>query len=322
MANYTTGADLIDDILFRAGEATDGTSDFEAEALRLLNRAYREMYMGGSAFATDVQENWLWLKKDPPGTLVLNQVVSDGTVSVTKNSATATLSVSPAASMAGRFFKVSDQPDVFRVISHTGGTATLTLDTVYTQATNATASYKLMQLEYALPSDTLRLMGPMRGQHDSREKVEGVSLAQLENDWPLQNVQGGMPTMFAPVGELKIRFNRYGDDSPTGDLIRLEFDYLARPADLTNDASSIPVVPLQWRHILADMAITYLYTTKNDDRATLVGSAAKAGLTAMALENRQKLQSMSRRFGKIRARQDKLETVRRPLRTSSGLIIG
>lgn len=322
MSNYTTGADLMADILFRGGEATNGTSDFDAEALRLLNRAYREMYMGGSAFAADVQENWLWLRKDPPGVLILDQVVNAGTVSVTKNSATATLSVSPAASMAGRFFKVDDQPDVFRVSAHTAGTDTLTLDSVYTQTTNTAASYKLMKLEYTLASDVLRIIAPMRCQHDSKVEVEGVILTQLERDWPLQTVESGTPTVFAPVTESKVRFNRYGNSDPAGDFIRLEYDYLARPSDLTNDAGSIPVVPAQWRHILCDMALTYLYTSKNDDRVMAVGSAAKAGLMAMALENRQKLQAMSRRFGKIRARQDNLESTRRPLRTSSGLIIG
>lgn len=322
MANYTTAADLMADILFRGGEATNGTSDFDAEALRLLNRAYREMYMGGSAFAADVQENWLWLKKDPPGVLILDQVVNAGTVSVTKNSATATLSVSPAASMAGRFFRVEGQPDVFRVSAHTAGTDTLTLDSIYTQTTNATASYSLMKLEYTLASDVLRVIAPMRCQHDSKTEVEGVALLQLEQDWPLQHVESGVPTLFAPVGETKVRFNRYGSGDPSGDFIRLEYDYLARPSDLINDAGSIPVVPAQWRHILCDMALTYLYTSKNDDRVMAVGSAAKAGLMAMALENKQKLQSMSRRFGKIRVRQDNLESKRRPLRTTSGIIIG
>ena len=322
MANYETAADLVDDILFRSGEATDGTSDFEAEALALLNRAYREMYEGGTAYTNDIQEDWLWLKKDPPGTLTVLPVVSAGTVSVTKGSTSATLSVAPTDSMAGRFFRVEGHPDVFRITAHTGGTGGLTLDSIYTGATNAAATYKLMKLEYSLPSDFLRFVGVPRMQAHDRSEVAGVDLSQLERDWPLRLIESGVPSLFAPVTDTKIRFNRYGNSDPDGDYYRVEFDYLARPVDLTNDASSIPVVPKQWRHILCDMALTYLYTTKNDDRLAVVGQAAKSGLVAMANENRRRLQNLSRRFGKLRARQDKLETVRRPLRTESGIIIG
>lgn len=322
MANYATAADLIDDILFRSGEANDGTSDFEAEALQLLNRAYREMYEGGMAFANDIQEDWLWLKKDPPGNLTITPVYDTGTVSVTKNSVTATLSAASADSRAGYFFRVEGHPDVFRVSAHTAGTTTLTLDSVYTGTTNAAATYKLMKLEYDLPSDVLRITSPMRVQASERMKIEGVLLNNLEQDWPLQDVESGVPTVFAPVTETKVRFNRYGNSDVAGVFYRVEFDYLFRPADLTNDAASIPVVPLQWRHILSDMALTYLYTSKNDDRLQIVGAAAKSGLAAMANENRKRLQSMSRRFGKMRVRQDQLESNQRPLRTETGLIIG
>ena len=41
MANYTTSADLVTDILFRSNEPTDGTSDFDSIALQYLNRAYQ-----------------------------------------------------------------------------------------------------------------------------------------------------------------------------------------------------------------------------------------------------------------------------------------
>lgn len=321
MANFATSADLIDDILFRAGELTDGSSDFEAEALRLLNRAYRELYEGGAAFANDFQEDWLWLKKDPPGTLTILPVVNAGTVSVTKNSTSATLSVAQTDSMAGRFLRVEGHADTFRVSAHTGGTTALTLDSVYTGATNAAVTYKLMKLEYDLPSDVLRIVSPMRAQALDKAKIEGVHLNQMEHDWPLRDVESGVPTFFAPVTEAKIRFNRYGNSDPAGNFYRVEFDYLFRPADLLNDTGT-PVVPLQYRHVLADMALTYLYATKNDDRFELVGNAAKSGIIAMANENRKRLQSMSRRFGKIRSRQDQLEKVTRPLRTESGIIIG
>ena len=45
--NYTSSLDLKNDVLFRTGEATDGTSDFDAAALQYLNRAWQIVWEGG-----------------------------------------------------------------------------------------------------------------------------------------------------------------------------------------------------------------------------------------------------------------------------------
>jgi len=125
-------SEIIDDVLFRAGEPTDGTSDFDTAALDYVNRAYRAIWVGGGEFVKDMQERWLWLKKDPPGTLVLNPVITLGSVVVTQGLNTVTFSSPPAVSVAGRLFKADAHTDIFRVITHTAGSASATLDAVYT----------------------------------------------------------------------------------------------------------------------------------------------------------------------------------------------
>lgn len=298
MANLKFSSELIDDILFRAGEPTDGTSDYNAQALIDLNRAYRALWQGGGEFDAEINEPWLWLKKDPPGVLILNPVIDAGTVSVTNNSAAITLSSAPAASVAGRFFKTDDVGDVFRVLSHTGGSASATLDSVYTGDTAATAKYKLMQLEYSLPADCLRVIAPMRVQRDGYHEIDGIDLTSLDRDYPLAWVEGGTPDKFALVTESKVRFNRYGL-SDAADYIRAEFDYLQKPADLTDSGSEEPLVPLQHRHVLADIGLFYLLTHKSDGKAEGIGLQAKAGLRAMAADNRARLAHMSRTVGRI-----------------------
>ncbi len=321
MANYQYSGDLVDDILWRAGEPTDGTSDFNAVALTYLNRAYQAVWMGGSEIDPSLQEEWWWLRKDPPGVLTLEPRITTGTVNVQNNNTGITFSSAPASDLDNWFFQVDDHADVFRISAHTAGAAAATLDAVYTGDTNATASYKVFKLEYAIASDVLRLLSPMRIYQDSKREVDGVPLTELERRYPLYNVQSGVPELFAPITESKVRFNRYGGTSST-DFMRTEYDYLYRPADLTDSGSQEPVVPRQFRKTLADAGVFFLFMDKNDNRASAAADLARAGLRAMKRENQHRWASMSRAYGKIMPRQQDLDEYRFPLRTESGLLIG
>lgn len=322
MANYTTSQDLVNDILFRAGENTDGTSDFAAAALAYLNRAYQALIMGGSEVDPELNEDWWWARKHPPGILNLVPSEESGTVSVTNNDVNITFSVSHVPAFDHYFFKVDDHPDIFRVSIHLGGTTAI-LDSVYTGPTGTGKSYKLMKLEYDLASDAIKIVSPMRIYQGGYSEIDGVELASLERDWPLSEVQSGPPTQFAFITESKIRFNTYGPkDGITPNLVRVEYDYTYRPADLTNSASEEPIVPRQYRKLLADIALTFLFVDKNDDRAQGASTIAKRGLQAMANEQRSRMINYSRHTGFISPRPSQSGRLRKPLRTDSGFIIG
>lgn len=321
MTTLTTSADIIADVLFRAGEPTDGTSDFYAQTIKNLNRAYRDIWTGGGAVLSGESEPWLWLKKDPPGVLILNPVIS-GTCLVTNNSATVTLSAVQATSLVGRFFKVDSHPDVFRVQAHSGGTAAVTLDSVFTGPTTGAAAYNAMKLEYDLATDALRIIAPMRVYAQGKFEVDGVDLVSLERDYPLAFIDSGAPDKFALVSESKIRFNRSGGITAT-ELMRLEYDYLQRPAIELADDSTQPLIPLEQRQVLADLTLFYLLTDKSDLRAGDIGTMAKAGLMSMIKDNQNRRAQMSRTVGAIITRPTHTGPfMNRVLRTSSGLIIG
>ena len=325
MANLRTSADLKANILFRAGEPTDGTSDFDAAALIYLNRAYQILWMGGAEFVPNIQEDWWWLRKSRPGILTIQPAIDSSKVSVSHGSANITFSSAPSPAIdlslaSGWFFKTKNQADVFRVLTHTSGTTAATLDSVYTGTTATGASYLLFKAEYVLATDVLKIESPMRTYQDNLSEIDGVALSALERDYPLNNIQAGVPRRFAFVGERKVRFSHTGP-STTGNLIRSEYDYLQRPADLT-DATGEPLVPMAYRKTLSDLALTFLHMDKNDDRAGTVGGLAKAGIIAMSKENRQRQNAMSRTMGKIQPRQQWLPRNLAPLRTESGLIIG
>lgn len=323
MANYQYTSDLLADILFRAGEETNGTSDFAAVALQYLNRAYQALIMGGGEIDPECNEDWWWAKKHPPGVVNLLPAYDSGTVSVTNNSAAIVLSSPPAYSAAEYFFQAGTHPDIFRTISHTAGSPNITLDAGYTGPTNATLPYRLFKAEYELASDLIRAIAPMRVYQGSYSEVDGVELMSLERDWPLNMIQSGPPVEFAFVTETRVRFNTYGPTSTfSPNLIRLEYDYIYRPADLVNGPNEEPIVPRQYRKLLADIACTFLFVDKNDDRAAAVSGLAKKGLQAMTNEQRSRMINYSRTSGLISPRLNQESRLRRPLRTDSGFIIG
>ena len=320
MANFTTSADLLDDILDRAGELTDGTSDFNAAAIRHLNSAYQGILGGGSELDPTIHENWWWMRTDDQGVLTLNPVISAGTINVTNNSTSVTFSSGPTPSVAGRHFKVDDHADVFIISAHSGGATSATLESVYTGGTNTAVSYRVMQLDYDLNSSLIALTQQMTSYQDGRQGIPGITLAELDRKWPKESLSSGVPRNFAMIGDQKVRFSHYGGTSST-DLIKVDYEYSAEPADLADDSNE-PIVPRIHRRILSNWALSLLLEEKGDNRAGSAGVLAQRGLQAMKLENRKRLSDMSEGFGKIYPRLEQLQRFKGPLRTESGLIIG
>jgi len=326
MSNYTHSQDLVTDILFRNGEPTDGTSDFDAIALQYLNRGYQIIWTGGAELDPSLNEKWLWLRKNPPGVLTLEPRIVNGTVNVTKGSTAITFSVAPdpaiQATVSGWFFRVDNSNgDVFRIATNTSGSTSAVLDSRYTGTTATAASYRLFKLEYTLATDVLNVISPMRAYQSGRDEIEGMTIISLDRRWPLRTVDQGVPHAFAHIDEQRVRFDRYGGTA-TGDLMRVEYDYMRAPADLTDATGSVPLVPRQYRRGLADIATGWLMVDKNDNRADAILLAARQGLKAMARENQQRLVVMGRTFGKIIPRPSELEEHTEALRTESGVILG
>ncbi len=322
MANYTTSQDLINDALFRSNEPTDGTSDFDSVAVTYLNRAYHGIWSGGSELEPDVDEVWWWLRKDGQGTLTLNPVYDTGTVSVTNNSTTITFSANVATSQAGRHFKVDNHADVFLITAHTAATDTATLESVYTGDTDTAASYRNMQFDYTLASDLLYLTGPMYAYQDGEQEIPIIDLDEMKVAYPLNSASSGVPDQGAFTGEKKVRFSHYGGTSST-DLIKIDYQYIYEPADLADDSSE-PLVPRQYRKILADWTAAYILEDKSDTKAAEMAALAQRGIISMAKEHRRRMARAagSKNFGKIYPRQHQLARMRGPLRTESGLIVG
>lgn len=303
MANFQFTQDIKKYILFKAGEKVDGTSDFDAKAIEYINAAYRKIWSGGGEFDVDINEDWLWLRTR--GVITLQPKITTGTVSVTNDSVTATLSATQSTDVDNYYFKVEGANDVFKISSHTSGSDTLTLDSVYTGSTDTAASYILYKLDYIFATDSIDILSPMTTtrNNDNDGYIEGVTLDRIK---PLNSVISGIPNKFAYLDDTQIRFDRYSDT----DLIRIDYYYKKRPTDLTDSGSEEPEVPLRHRHVIGNVALWDLLLDMNDDRAEVVGLSAKNGLLAMSRENQARVAMMGGRYGHILPRWD-LDTIER-----------
>lgn len=311
MANLTYSSEILDDMLRRAGESTSGNSKYEARALIYLNRTYRSLAQGGLEFDKKKIRDWWWLYTQ--GNLILQPIKTNGTVSVTQNNTAATLSAVNAATLAGYFFKVDGWPDVFKVSTHTAGTAALALDSVYTGDTNATATYTLWKLDYDLAADFSRLMTPFRRHQSTADEVYGMDIREFQSENPLSQMQTGVPDRFCFVDHNTVRFNAKGDAD--GDYIRLDYFYIKTVTDLTDSNTEEPAVPLQYRHVLSDLGLYFLLVDKESPKAEGILAQAMAGLNAMQMEQDSRMPRMG--FpGRILPRGN--GRARKQLQTSSG----
>lgn len=319
MANYTTNQDLVEDVLGRSGELVDGSSPYNTIALRYINRAFQALWTGGSELDPDIHEVWWWLRAAMPGTIVLNPLIDTFTASVANNSDMATLSAISATDLTGRVIKFAGD-DYFRISAHGAGSAVIQLDSVYTGVTAAASECQIFQLEYNLISNLMAIISPMRCYREGRSSVTGTELNALDEEFPITNLGPGVPRKFAMVDTRRVRFSHYGGVS-AAELIRLDYDYYAIPTDIENDLQEC-VVPREYRRMMCDYALFFLFSDKNDDRAGPIGQLAKASFQAMVKENRARKYRMQNKMGSISPREGFPGTREGPLRTSSGLIIG
>jgi len=291
----STNQELLNFALFNGQEPTDGSSDYATEIVNWYNWGFRTILEGGNEFLQAKNPDWWWLNKE--GNLILQPTYDTGTVSVTNNSNAITFSASITDSMAGRHFRVENTGSIYKISAHTAGTDTGTLDSVYTEDTNSAANYKLMKLDYDLASDVLAITGSMKPQGGG--EIIHADPSEIEQRYPLYDVQSGTPKLFGMLSETSVRFSHYGE-TEDNDFIRVDYDYIYRPSDLANDSNE-PPIPLQYRHVLSDLALFKLLLDKEDSRATDIGAQAKGTINAMI--NRQNaLMGKSGRIGHIYTR--------------------
>lgn len=321
-----TTCELFRTLMYRAGENPD-TSQWGPAALHYLNRAYWALCRGGGEWEEGLHEDWPWLRKVPPGVLVLeperSTAANGSTAQVQRGSSTIGLSVPPDVGCLGWQFRVTSQPgrDIFRVISHVPGSSTLMLDAPYTGDSASAAAYWLRQFDYPLATDLLHLIEPLhtdRVDAGSTGEIRLTSDATLAEQWPRDEWASGVPSQCALVGvnstppagvptlqtmsfgQTILRFNRCAN-AQTGP-IRVEYAYTFLPPLLTQTTGvcdEVPLCPPTQRWTLVDLALYLFYFDKADTRADGAVIFGKNGLRAAQRELRHQMAVTGRGMGRI-----------------------
>jgi hypothetical protein len=268
VANFLTYADLLTDVLDRVGELDSASGDYYTTVGRQVVRAY---------FAILNTHPFLCTRAATPQAIRTIAAV-DVTVSLTAESATATLSAVSATSYAGRKLKVGQ--DWYRITAHTAGTATLTLDAEALADATSEAGV-VFQDEYDLEADTRHIV-------EAFDARTGAAIPQwdeavLRYEYPVPTA-ADLPTCFARIGETRIRFSQY----PTA-ARRIELPYTVVPADISADTDgSLIRIPRNFRYVICDEAVYFTYQIRNDVRARDALAIAREGREEMVADDGRK----------------------------------
>lgn len=311
------GRDLKQDVLFRASEPVDGSSGWDSKAIDYLNRVYRTLAMGASEYLPQFVEDWWWMRER--GVLILKPVFNAGTATVVQGSENIVLSDPPLYSLEGYRFKLDGHQDIFTVATHVAGATDVALDSEFT-GDSTDNTFRMMKVTYNLAEDATAVLSPMFGFRET-DQIIGMTPERLDRLYPPSTLGSGSPVAFALENTSRVRFSHAGRTD--GQSMRIEYIYKPAVVLIEDTTDSIPLVPLEYRQVLADMALVLVLVDKNDDRAASVITLAKSTLTAMYNKNRHEMAKMDSSLGMIFPRVTERENLTRgPLRTESGLFIG
>lgn len=316
---YNTTRNLIRDVLQRVGEPWHGESDFSEPniALRYINRAYDILQTGGGELDPAIQVDWYWLRAYPPGAIMLVPEVST-TVTVTQKSTQITFPVlaDTTRSLNTDILIVQNEPTAYTITSHNAGGGIAALTAPYIGTTGTNKRCRFAKVRYGLATDCLRLMEPMAGFRTDRRstsqllgnppEIKGISHSRMQQLYPLSDLSSGMPEYFALVrdgsGTLGntefVQFNRSGPQSGDNPML-VQYEYVIRPAELVDADAEEPLVPLEHRRVLSDIAAWLIFIDKDDNRAAVAKEMATNSLRSMWQDHRAREGRLSRDRGKI-----------------------
>lgn len=152
MSYQKSTRELKQDVLTIAGELTDGTSPFDAQAVAYLDKAYQALISGNNIFDVSCAEPWVWAQRKYPITLSLSPAET-GQVTLVNGSFSGTF-INPTISLEGRFLAIEGQNDMYRIVQHTASTAAFSLDQAYLED-SGTYNFSAYKYDYEAINDII-----------------------------------------------------------------------------------------------------------------------------------------------------------------------
>lgn len=147
MAQFRTSADILNEILLKSGEPTNGNSPFASRVITYANKVHHAIIGGGNIFDINVDEPWVWARSRFPIVLELLPVYNTGSAACTLDDVNVVLTSAPTDSLEGWHFQINGQGTVYKIQQHTAGSVNLMLDSAFVNASNA-YNFRIYKLDY------------------------------------------------------------------------------------------------------------------------------------------------------------------------------
>lgn len=221
-------------------------------------------------------KRWIWLEKNLQ--VIHNEAYDTGTVAVTVDSATITLSTAPTGlgSFVGYRFSVSSSNQVYTIATHTANATSATITTAFQETTDATANFQIWRDRVDLPTNARETVEIWHSQRTSPlEAVGSQGFRQLEAAQPKLE---GFPcfydtwTFFDPTtsGDDETESDRYRQTriypSINTESVILNIDYIEEVTSL-EDLTDEPLMPIGDRLVLfyGALALGYSAIARDED---------------------------------------------------------
>lgn len=153
MSLQKSGQELKQEVLAICGELTDGTSPFDTEAMKYLNKVYLGIIAGNNLFDIDCMEPWVWAQAKYPIILTL-KAKATGAATLTNASMAGTFSSAPTISLKGRFLALEGESELYRIASHTAASTSFSLDQEFL-GSSGSFNYTAYKYDYDATSDAI-----------------------------------------------------------------------------------------------------------------------------------------------------------------------
>lgn len=281
-----TYKDIQDAVLEALGVQSSDTKALN-KVKRLINMVYLDEVVP--------LKRWRWLEKST--TIVHEGYYSSGTVSVTHDSPTVTLSAATAASVGslqGYRFSINGQQEVYTIATHTAETASITLSGNFIGTTASAKSYKIWRDKIDLPVDAKETVEITHAKHSVPVKPRGwQEMSKLTAQSPKAE---GYPSNYSTrdfydptplTGETESDRYRQVELYPSIALnpVVLNVDYIVEPAELSENTDE-PVMPIGDRIVLYYGALAHAWgvIARDVESQTIAQQQFNAKLSRMAGE--------------------------------------
>lgn len=236
---------------------------------------------------------WKWLEGNTA--IRFNAAYSDGTVTVTPNSQTVTLSTTPSVSLgsfAGYYFSSNNLNEIYIIESHTAGSATVTISSEYLGEQDDDANFRIWTDKVNLPTDVRETVTVWHNMRSSPMKPLGwqkfreISLISPKAEgYPSYYYTGDYKDPSVSTGEYES--DRYRQlrlyPSIYSKPVTINIDYIKDVTELVNDADE-PVLPIEDRIVLKYAALKTAWRTigRNPEEAMFSAQEYQAKIDRMA----------------------------------------